>query len=48
MQPIDYNLTYDEDGVFEAFSTDFCLGNLEGVERFEFFSISSKNDHNAL
>lgn len=48
MQPIDYDLTYDEVGVFEAFSIGICLGILEGVERFEFFSTSSKNDHNAL
>jgi hypothetical protein len=40
--------TYDDGGVLGKFTGNFCLGNLEGVERLEFFSTSSKNDHRAL
>lgn len=41
-------LTYDVGGVFGTFTGAFCLGDLDGVERFEFFSTSSKNDQSAL
>lgn len=40
--------TYDGGGVFGKRTGDLILGDLEGVERTEFFSTSSKNDHSAL
>lgn len=40
--------TYDDGGVFGTFTGDLRFGDLEGVERFEFFSTSSKNDQSAL
>lgn len=40
--------TYDDGGVFGTFTGGLRFGDLEGVERFEFFSTSSKNDQSAL
>lgn len=41
-------LTYEDGGVFGTFTGGLCLDGLEGVEWFEFFSTSSKNDQRAL
>lgn len=43
-----YKFTYDNGGVFDTFTVDLFLGDFEGVEQFEFFSTSSKNDQRAL